>query len=113
MNRELVGLLGPGAKYEGDLSFQGRVRVDGHFVGTIRSDDFLEVGLEGQVEGEIDVAQALVAGHVDGLLRGRERVTVLETASVTGQIVTPWLDIRPGARLRAEVLVERPLDEEA
>jgi cytoskeletal protein CcmA (bactofilin family) len=107
VNDELAGLLGPGAKYEGDLSFNGRVRVDGHFIGAIQSDDFLEVGAEGRIEGEVDVAQVLVAGTVDGLLRGRERVTLLDTAVVTGQIVTPWLDVRVGARVRAEVLVER------
>jgi cytoskeletal protein CcmA (bactofilin family) len=104
---DLAGLLGPGARYEGDLVFQGRVRIDGAFHGTIRSDDLLEIGRTGSVDGEIDVAQVLVAGKVDGLLRARERCTLLESAVVHGQIITPWLDVRNGARLRAEVLVER------
>lgn len=103
----LAGLIGPGASYEGDLNFQGRVRIDGAFAGSIRSDDLLEVGRTGRVDGEIDVAQALIAGRVDGLLRARERCTLLETAVVHGQIITPWLDVRVGAKLRAEVLVER------
>ncbi len=113
MSLSLAGLLGPEARYEGDLVFTGRVRIDGTFVGSIRSEDFLEVGPGGRIEGEVDVAQALVAGHVDGLLRARERLTLLETAVVTGQVVTPWLDVRPGARLRAEVLVDRGSDEGA
>jgi cytoskeletal protein CcmA (bactofilin family) len=107
MNEQLAGLLGPGATYEGDLVFQGRVRIDGTFQGNIRSDDLLEVGRTGSIDGEVDVAQVLIAGKVNGLLRARERCTLLETAVVHGQIITPWLDVRNGARLRAEVLVER------
>jgi cytoskeletal protein CcmA (bactofilin family) len=109
----LAGLLGPGARYEGDLVFSGRVRIDGTFSGTIRSDDLLEIGKGGRVEGEVDVAQALVAGRMDGLLRARERVTLLGSAVVVGQLITPWLDVRPGAQVRAEVLVQRDEDEES
>lgn len=104
---KLTGYLGPGATYTGDLVFEGRVHVDGRFEGTIRSEDLLEVGEHGHVEGDVDVAQALVAGHVHGLLRARERCTLLESAVVDGQILTPWLDVRAGAQLRADVLVER------
>jgi cytoskeletal protein CcmA (bactofilin family) len=107
MNTTLAGLLGPGAHYEGDLVFQGRVRIDGTFEGNIRSDDLLEIGRRGSVTGEIDVAQVLVAGKVNGSLRARERCTLLETAVVHGQIISPWLDVRNGASVRAEVLVER------
>lgn len=107
MKTELAGWLGPGAEYTGDLVFQGRVRIDGHLHGSVRTDDLLEVGRTGVVEGEIDVAQALIAGRVDGMLRCRERCTLLEPAVVLGQVITPWLDVRIGARLRADVLVER------
>ncbi len=90
----LAGLLGRGATYRGDLVFQGRVRVDGHFIGTIRSDDLLEV----------------VAGRLDGTLRARERCTLLESAVVRGRVESPWLDVRLGCRLDAEVLVHRSED---
>lgn len=103
----VAGVLGPGTTYDGDLSFEGRVRIDGTFRGAIRSKDLLEVGRSGVVEGEVEVAQALIGGRVEGLLRARERCTLLETAEVHGQIITPWLDVRNGAQLRAEVLVER------
>ena len=40
----LNAVMGHGAHYEGDLSFEGRVRVDGTFVGRIYTEDCLEVG---------------------------------------------------------------------
>jgi len=29
----LAAVLGPGTRYEGDMTFEGRVRIDGHYVG--------------------------------------------------------------------------------
>lgn len=96
-----------GSHHQGDLDFEGRVRIDGMFTGTIRSPDLLEVGAAGTVKGRIEVAQALVGGRIEGELHATERVTLLETAVVVGRIVTPWLDVRSGARLQATVEVER------
>jgi cytoskeletal protein CcmA (bactofilin family) len=103
----LVAWLGQGGEYEGDVTFQGRVRIDGVFSGKIRAEDLVEIGPGGRVDGEIDALQVLVAGRVDGLLRARERCTLLDSAVVEGQVITPWLDVRLGARLRAEVITDR------
>ena len=112
-DHRLAGLLGPGATYRGDLAFEGRVRIDGTFHGTIRSDHLLEIGPEGVVDGHVEVAQALVLGTLQGTLIASQRATFLETAVVRGRVVTPWLDVRPGCRWEGEVevaLAACPLD---
>ncbi len=103
----LVGILGVGATYRGHLSFEGRVRIDGEFIGSIRSESLVEVGPTGRVQGDLEVGQALIAGTVIGTLFARERATLLETAMVRGKLVTPWLDVRVGCQLDAEILVDR------
>lgn len=105
---ELVAVLGPDGVYEGHLTLQGRGRIDGELRGSLSSDDFVEIGASAHVLGDVDAPQVLVMGAVVGTVRAKERVTIAATGSVDGRIVTPWLDVRPGARLRAEVLVERP-----
>lgn len=97
------GWLGAGATFEGNLTYAGRVRIDGTLKGDVISPDLLEVGPEGRIEGNVSVAQALVAGVVVGRLAASERVTVLETGRVQGELVTAWLDVRSGARLDAKV----------
>jgi cytoskeletal protein CcmA (bactofilin family) len=99
----LSGWLGPGARFVGDLTFSGPVRIDGLLRGVVRTDDLVEVGERGVIEGEVDAPQVLVSGRVDGTLRGRERITLLETAIVVGRLLTPWLDVRNGARVRGDV----------
>jgi cytoskeletal protein CcmA (bactofilin family) len=101
---QVTGWLGVGATWKGDLTFTGRVRIDGTLVGSVKSNDLLDIGAAGRVEGEVEVAQALVGGVFSGTLHARERVTLLETAVVKGEIHTPWLDVRNGAQLEGAVL---------
>mgnify|MGYP006966900015 CR=1 FL=1 len=41
-------VMGPGTKWDGDLSFEGRVRVDGHFEGRMYTEDVPRGGREGE-----------------------------------------------------------------
>jgi len=99
----LAAVLGPGTRYEGDMSFEGRVRIDGHYVGRIYSEDWLELGPGGHIEGKVDVARAVIAGRVDGELRVRERLVVESTGHVTGKLDAAELEVRAGARIEGEV----------
>ncbi|MEC7949232.1 MAG: polymer-forming cytoskeletal protein [Myxococcota bacterium] len=101
----LSAVMGPGAHYEGDLSFEGRVRVDGHFTGRIYSEDLLELGADGVIEGEADVARALIAGTVLGRLRVRERLVIEGTGRIEGKLDAGICELRPGAVVRGEVRI--------
>ena len=103
---ELAAWLGPGGRYDGDVQLSGRVRIDGTWHGKLRVEDVVEVGPTGVVVGEIDALQVLIAGRVEGVIHARERATLLETAIIEGQLVSPWVDVRIGARLRAEVITD-------
>ena len=101
----LGAVLGPGTRHEGDLSFEGRVRVDGTFVGRLYSEDTLEVGESGRVEGEIDVARAVISGVVEGRLRVREHLSVRRTAVLRGLVDAGVAEIEAGAAIAGEVRV--------
>ena len=99
----ISGFLGPGASWSGDLSFEGRLRIDGSFEGRIYSDDILEVGSTGRIVGEVDVARARVAGVVDGRLQVRESLLVEETALLRGEVRVARIRVAPGASIEARV----------
>jgi len=103
--RPLNAFLGRGATYQGDLSFEGRVRVDGLFLGRIYSDELLEVGVEGRIEGQVDAQEVVLSGRVDGQLRVRGLLRVTATGRATGQIDAAAVVMEPGAILRAEVRI--------
>ena len=103
--RHLNALLGKGATYEGDLSFEGRVRVDGVFRGQIYTDDVLEVGESGRIEGDVDAEDLIVAGRIEGKVRVRGLLTVEATGCIQGDLDAVRMLTREGAKLRATVLV--------
>ena len=95
---EISALLGPGTHYNGKLLFDGRVRIDGQFQGSICSDDMLIVGEGAQVQAVIDVGTLIVlGGEIRGEIRARELVELHAAARVHGDIETPRIFIDRGA----------------
>lgn len=103
--RPLAALLGRGAQFGGDLTFEGRVRVDGTFKGRIFTDDTLEIGPSGVVDGEIDAAVLIVAGTASGKVRARERLVLEPTGMLKGQVDAPALEAQPGGRIDATLRI--------
>ena len=101
----LGAVLGPDAHHQGDLTFEGRVRIDGRFTGRLYSEGTLELGVSGIVEGEIDVANAVISGRVSGALRVRERLRLEPTAVIEGKLDAAALELQPGATINGEVRV--------
>jgi cytoskeletal protein CcmA (bactofilin family) len=101
----LNAVMGPGAHYEGDLAFEGRVRIDGHFTGRVYTEDILELGPDGVIDGEVDVARAVISGKVIGRIRVREHLRVESSGSIDGKLDAGVVQLLPGAKLSGEVRI--------
>ena len=96
----LSGFVGHGTTLTGETVFQAMLRVDGHLVGSIMSDEgTLIVGTNGQVDANIAVSTATINGSVNGDIVAAERIQLGRTAKVIGNIQTPRLTIEDGAVL--------------
>ena len=96
MSNDINALLGDGSEFEGKLSFEGSVRIDGRFTGEIYSDGTLVIGESAQVQAEIRVAQVEVYGQVVGNIVATERVELHAPAQLRGNITSPALHIDNG-----------------
>ncbi len=93
----LSALLGRGCEYEGKLTFEGTVRIDGKFTGEVFSNDVLIIGEGAEIHAEIDVAVVVVSGNVKGNITARNRLELHAPGRLTGNIVTSTLSIEEGA----------------
>jgi len=93
---EINTLLGKGSEFDGKLTFEGTVRIDGKLTGEIFSDDTLVVGEGAQVNAEIQVGVIIVEGNVTGNIRAKRSVELHAPAKVRGNIETPSLFIDKG-----------------
>jgi cytoskeletal protein CcmA (bactofilin family) len=94
----IATFLGPDVSFEGEMRFEGTVRVDGRFKGILDSKGgMFVVGERALVEGEVTAGRVIVAGKVHGLIRASESVQIQKTGQVVGDIVAPSVTIDSGA----------------
>jgi cytoskeletal protein CcmA (bactofilin family) len=93
---EVTTLLGRGSEFEGKLSFEGTVRVDGKLSGEIFTDDVLIIGEGAEVNAEISVGAIIIEGTVHGNIHAKRSVEIHTPARVRGNISTPSLSIDKG-----------------
>ncbi len=89
-------LLGRGSEFEGKLTFEGQVRIDGRFSGQISTKDTLVVGEGAKVTAEISAGHVVVNGIVEGNIKATTLVELHPPARVKGSIETVALSIDKG-----------------
>src|SRR4051812_7075323 len=103
---EINTLLGRGSEFEGKLTFEGTVRIDGKLSGEIFSDDVLVIGEGAHVSAEIDVGVLIVEGNVTGNIRAKRAVELHAPARVKGNIETPSLYVDKGVMFEGNCKME-------
>jgi cytoskeletal protein CcmA (bactofilin family) len=89
-------IIGEGTTLHGDFNLNGLLRIDGTFVGKVRTSGKVLIGKNGQAECEIVAATVVIGGKVKGEIIATERITLLSTGVFIGNIVTPRLIIEEG-----------------
>jgi len=90
-SEEINALLGEGTEFEGKLSFEGKVRLDGSFTGQIRGEGTIIVGEKAKVEAEIEAGMVMVRGEIRGIIKARTRIEAYAPARIFGDLHAPVL----------------------
>ncbi len=108
-----IGVLGLDTRVKGNLSFQGMLTVDGAIAGHIRAPEgsgaMLVVGENATVTGDIVSDSVLISGRVTGSVKARERVEILGTGVLHGDIETGDIMIQGGAEFQGHCQMLKPL----
>jgi cytoskeletal protein CcmA (bactofilin family) len=103
---DLNALLGRGSEFDGKLSFEGTVRIDGRFTGSIVTNDTLVIGEGAQVNAEISCGTIIVHGAIAGNVKASVGVELHPPARVTGNIETPALLVQKGVVFNGQCKME-------
>lgn len=95
--QEITTILGKGSAFDGKLTFEGAVRIDGEFSGEIRTDGTLIIGETAEVKAQIHASRIVVQGVVRGDLTASDSIEILAPARVYGNVGTPSLEIQKGS----------------
>jgi cytoskeletal protein CcmA (bactofilin family) len=94
---EITTILGKGSAFDGKLTFEGAVRIDGEFSGEIRTQGTLIVGETAEVKAQITAARIVIEGVVRGDIAATESIEIHAPARVYGNLSTPSLEIQRGS----------------
>src|SRR5256885_16418859 len=91
--------LGKGAQFKGIIHFEGTIRIDGRLEGEIHTKGTLMVGEHAVIEGDISADAVVSGGDINGNIVAAEKVPLLSSGGVKGDIKTPLLSIEEGVHL--------------
>jgi len=89
--------IGTKSEINGNLSFEGTIRVDGSLKGKITSGEgTLIVGETAKIEADINVGLAVVMGEVTGTVQAKKRIEIYKPARVAGDLQSPVISMDAG-----------------
>ncbi|MDH4150432.1 MAG: polymer-forming cytoskeletal protein [Betaproteobacteria bacterium] len=103
-------LIGAGTVIEGDLTFDGGLRVDGRVHGSVMSVEgkpgTLVLSEEARIEGEIRVSHVVINGTVVGPVHAADYVELQSKANVTGDVYYKTLEMQLGAVVQGRLVYQ-------
>jgi len=96
-------VLGPKARFVGEISGDEDVVIHGRCEGNVRVNRKVTVSGSGEVKGDVHARTIVVGGRVEGLLQADEKAELLASASVQGNVHAPKVIIAEGAQLQGSV----------
>ena len=96
-DNENFTLLGKGVDFKGIVSFDGTVRIDGRVVGEIYTTGTLIVGEHAVIEGIVSAGVVMNSGKINGIITATEKVQILKSGILVGDIRTPVIAIEEGS----------------
>jgi len=95
-----ITLLARGVQLRGEIRVEGTVRIDGRLEGDIYTNGQVIIGEEGLVQGTIAAGVVVSSGRIKAKVTASERVQLLKTAVLIGEIHAPVLMMEEGAKLQ-------------
>jgi cytoskeletal protein CcmA (bactofilin family) len=96
---QIKAYMGEDTVFNGSLTFDGTVRIDGKFEGQIITEDTLIVGETGHLIAEISAGTVVCMGRVEGTVMASKKVEIHSTSKVIGNVKSPALYIELGGVL--------------
>lgn len=97
----ITSVIGADMQLAGDISFKGKLRLDGKAEGNIRG-EYLILGESGIISGDVVVSTFVCSGRVEGTVNV-QKLYVVKSGFIEGKVETMDLAVESGAVLNGEI----------
>ncbi|MDR2110837.1 MAG: polymer-forming cytoskeletal protein [Spirochaetaceae bacterium] len=98
-------IIGPGTSVKGDIESGGFTRVDGSLQGNLYAKGRIVVGEKARMKSSISGTSITIGGVVYGNVLASERLIILSTGLVLGDIITRRIEAAEGCLIHGRVTV--------
>lgn len=95
-----ITLLAKGVELKGEIKVEGTVRIDGTLEGDVQTKGQVIVGEDGVVKGTVSAGSIISSGRIKATVTATERIELLKTAILIGEIHCPVISIEAGAKFQ-------------
>ena len=110
--KRIDSLIGAGTVVNGNVSFTGGLRIDGHVHGNVVAANgepsTLVISAQADVDGEIRVSHVVINGKVTGPVIANDYLELQPKARVVGDVTYKTLEMHVGAVLRGRLNQAEP-----
>lgn len=92
-----LNFLGGGTVVEGTVRANNSVRVDGKIKGKLICKNTLTIGVNGEIEGDVEAKNAIVGGKIKGKIKVAEKLVLEAKSILIGDLKASKLLIDEGA----------------
>lgn len=103
---DIETIIGRNTQFKGVIGGGGSIRVDGNLEGEISVDGDIVVGEQGEVIAEIKACNILVSGLVRGNVSASNKLEILSTGRLYGDVRAAVLSINEGALFKGNSSME-------
>ena len=90
-------IIAQGVKVEGEFNSKGNVIIEGMVVGSIKTNNNLNVGEKAKISASVSAKEAFISGEVQGNVMVKEKLELSPTSKICGDIQAKTLIITAGA----------------
>ena len=98
-------IIGPGTSVSGDIESGGFTRVDGNVKGDVKARGRVIIGERARMRSNISATSVTIGGVVFGNVIASERLVVLSTGLIMGDIITRRIQADDGCLVHGRIKV--------
>lgn len=104
---ETTSLIAAGTHIRGDVSFNGRLHVDGTVEGALQGEGdnaVLTLSNSARIKGEITAPHVVINGEVNGDVAATQRLELAAGARVEGNVYYKVMEMSAGAQINGKIV---------
>jgi cytoskeletal protein CcmA (bactofilin family) len=98
-------IIGPGTKVNGTIDSGGFTRIDGNIQGDVRAKGRVVIGERARLKSNVSGTWITVGGVVYGNILASERIIILASGLILGDVITRRIQADEGCLIHGKVVV--------